>query len=1808
MTWGIDGTLRATRPVVRPRPIPALFSGMKAAGAAIRLLAAFMAFSVFAGSALALPAGTLINNTARATYFVNGVETEKFSNTNTIIMEAARTSSSIELMQYAPNAAGNEPIPVPVTFGGSANAGGPFSALAPPVPAGQAQAIDLASPVPLRQAAIFHAGEPLFFVVSDGDQNTDPATPQTIIVTVVSNGDTEFLRLTETGPNTGIFAGYIQSVQGGASLPGNGYLTVSTGGRITATYADPVDGSDSSSAATLVDPYGTVFDSATGRPVDGAQVTLMNADTGLPATVFGDDGISSFPATLISGGSARDSSGQSYSFPSGGYRYPFVLPGNYRLAVTPPEGYTCPSVVSGENLQRLPGAPFAIVTGSRGEVFTISPGPAFRLDYPIDPRAGGVFLTKTASANIASAGDFLSYILNLSNNGGAALVSAVISDRLPPGFRYKKGSLRIDGKKAADPAMSKDGRTFSVPLGGVAAGAAAEIFYVVEVSAGARPGMAYNEAKATAKNASSNQAAAGVLVKDAFFRDAAFILGRVAKDSCGGGGEGVPGVRVFLEDGTFSVTDKLGLYHFQGVKPGVHVVQVDHESLPADLSPAPCKGDTRLAGRSFSQFVDLAKGSLWRADFNLAQKPEPEGEVGVILSGRRGNDSTGWAICVTGKAARVNNLSVMAVLPEGAAYIPKEGMEEPTVTGNILTWRLGAFSGDWTRSVTFLASIPNGEAPTEVKALAVFDAVGEAKKISLPVSLVLEKPGDSLASNAQAGVKQPKAEALEKDGESEKSEAESLDPAWLAAAEPGFGFVLPREGWLPPIPSMKAAVKHGPAEKIRLLVNGIEVNPANFEGTFKNQDQTVFLSIWGGVSLIEGDNLIEAVTYDESGTETGRISRGAHYSSPPVAARFLPEKSVLSADGRNPVVLAFALSDKDGYPARAGVVGTFSVDRPYAAWEETRAAGEDPLSRTPEKRNVYTVGEGGVALIKLAETSRPGEAVVRFPLSTGEVEARAWILPESREWILVGLAEGTLGHRAVSGNAENLSDSDVKENFYRNGRLAFFAKGKVKGSWLLTLAYDSGKDGEDDPERALFGEVDPNEYYTVYGDASVSGQAAPSREKLFIRLERDRFYALFGDFDTDLSVTELSRYTRKVTGAQVRYAGKTLDLSAFATRTGQNYARDEIPGDGTSGLYRLSRTGIVEGSETVTIEVRDRLRSEKIISTVRLSRNSDYTIDYDSGAFWFKEPVSNRDEGFNPQFIIVEYETEGTKKDHSYGGRAAVKGLGGRVELGATAVHESSGSLDGDLGGLDLTVALGKKTTLSAEIAATRKDEGEGDISGTASLVEISHKGDSLTAEAYARENGGDFGLGQQSVSEASTRKIGFDARYRAGKAVTLEGEAYSRTNLETDAVRDVAEARAKYSLERGAVSAGYRFARDDGKDGDDATVQQALLGASVNLWGDRLRLRFDHEQNLTGESQNADFPTRTILGADYRLFKSAFVFAEQEFSKTDDEDTRRTRMGVKSTPWTGGKVETAVENRFLESGSRLFAILGLGQSVSPLPGLKLDFAFEQGSTVSGSGETASSASSASTEQEDFTAVSVGAAKNSKLVSTTSRIEYRTSDTEDKWGISLGFYGEPVKGAGFSTGLKYFDTVRTDGTDNRNAELRFGFVWRPEGARLIILDRLDLIWEDETGSGGSAESRRIVNNANFNYRLGTKTQVDVKYGAKYVLAGFSGDRHSGFTDFLGISARYDISPKWDIGFSGGILHGWGAGLYEYTAGPSVGTTLVDNVWVSLGYNFSGFEDEDFSSAGFTAQGPYIQFRIKFDQQTAKEMVKLFSGF
>ena len=102
--------------------------------------------------------------------------------------------------------------------------------------------------------------------------------------------------------------------------------------------------------------------------------------------------------------------------------------------------------------------------------------------------------------------------------------------------------------------------------------------------------------------------------------------------------------------------------------------------------------------------------------------------------------------------------------------------------------------------------------------------------------------------------------------------------------------------------------------------------------------------------------------------------------------------------------------------------------------------------------------------------------------------------------------------------------------------------------------------------------------------------------KLYLRLERREFYALFGDFETGLTDTQLTRYSRTLNGVKAAYRGQArLRSPRFAAKTDQLYARDEIQGNGLSGPYRLSGRNIVPNSDKLRIEVRDRFRSELIV-------------------------------------------------------------------------------------------------------------------------------------------------------------------------------------------------------------------------------------------------------------------------------------------------------------------------------------------------------------------------------------------------------------------------------------------------------------------------------------------------------------------------------------------------------------------------------------------------------------------------------------
>ena len=1638
---------------------------------------------------LAAPGDLIVNN---AIFTANGSISESASCTVTEAATTPRTDAAIEFLKYAPGLAGATPVNVTTGAYRQGGASGPFVNLPSPVPAGSETPIDLSNPVRLAPAAFFIQGEPIFIRVRDLDQNLDNNLRETVISTLTNpdTGDNEAVRLTETGPDTGVFVGYIQS---GNGIPSNynGTLTVSLSNEsfqsnLTASYTDIADSRDHVSCSALVDPYGIIFNSSTGEPVDGVWITLIDVSTGLPATVYGDDGVSPFPARIETGSSPTDASGRRYDLPSGGFRFPFVAPGNYRFEIDPLTGFAFPSTVSDTTLQTLAGGPFTLVTGSRLEQFTVNPGPSIRIDIPIDPLAAGqLWLRKSAGKDTVSIGDFLPYELQL-KNGSASIANVTISDTLPLGFRYRKGSTRVDGVSAPNPAISADGRSLTFSIGDIAADASVAVRYVVEVAAGARLGTATNLAVAMIDgSAGSNRASATVQVKSDFLSTKSVLMGQVIAGACGAPDKeavkGVGGIRIFLEDGTFVDTDKRGMFHFEGVTTGSHVVQLDLDSLPDGYNAVPCEENTRFSGTAYSQFVDLQGGSIWRVDFHVAQANKGSIEeaappsaddkkdvAGPHSAGERNNDIkeeegilSPCENCVM--ARRIHSVRI-CLKTELTPHLFLDGNEVPSE-------RIGFSMKDPKSGKAIYSYIgvdfgEKGRHTLELKGTDPFGIARVTKKIEI------------VRSGEIAAVRLKSAEGNVADGRSPvKFQLELLDSA---------GQVIPSE--------------------MDLELRGGTLKPLTKEGDSPG---------------MTGDGSKDRLSPDPAGVQRVHM------------------------DGNG-----------------------------YAFFQPVNSGG------------LYTVvlGVGKVS-----------------------IEAETYVKPQMRDWILVGIGEGTVGYDALSGHMENLTEAGEDDRFYDDERLAFYAKGKIKGEWLITMAYDSAKHKGEVGNTGLFQTIDPNTYYTLYGDATEQQYDAASARKLYLKIERDRFYAMFGDFDTGLTVTELSRYSRRLNGFKSEFQGKNLEASIFATETPQAYVRDEIRGDGTSGLYHLSRKNIVPNSDKITIETRDRFHSEVIIESRSMSRFTDYSIDNDTGAVFFKEPIRSRDDSFNPIYIVAEYETEGRDtRALTYGGRIGAKLLDNRIRTGFTHIHEGQATGNADSYGVDASWQFAKGSALKGEFAHTDSRFGKSGNHGNAFLAEIDHHGKRVEAKAYFRQQDEGFGLGQQNGSETGTRKMGLDAAYRVTDYLGIGGRIYRQYNLTSGGVQDVIEGKTTFSTGPYSAWLGGRHANDSLKDGSDRSSDQLIFGGSLLTLNKRLTLRAEHEQSL-GHNENADFPTRTTFGADFKMTRKVTLFAQQEITSGNGSDTNSTNVGMKSTPWEGGSVNTSFGHGLNEETDRMFALFGLKQTLKITDKWSIDAGMDRSQTIREKRyyRFNSNVPSASGENQDFTAFSVGTTYTEKKWNASSRLEVRTSDCEDKWGIIAAYVGEPTEGFAWSARLQLLDTKTAAGLHTMNGDLRLGTVYRPLRTRWILLDRLDILYDREHGgSGGSfnIDNWRVVNNFNGNFKMDNRVQVSLQYGAKYVLESIDGTDYSGYTDLMGVEGRYDLTRKWDLGLRGSVLHSWSAGQLSYSAGLSIGYNIFNNAWVSLGYNLVGFADRDFSKSDYTAQGPYVRFRFKFDQNSVKDAI------
>lgn len=331
----------------------------------------------------------------------------------------------------------------------------------------------------------------------------------------------------------------------------------------------------------------------------------------------------------------------------------------------------------------------------------------------------------------------------------------------------------------------------------------------------------------------------------------------------------------------------------------------------------------------------------------------------------------------------------------------------------------------------------------------------------------------------------------------------------------------------------------------------------------------------------------------------------------------------------------------------------------------------------------------------------------------------------------IGVGDITIGENRISapiGFDPRIVDDEYGR--FDEGRLAFFLRGKIKGEYLLTAKADTGYQeldnlfkGLDDEGDEFYRRIDADKYYPVFSDFSSTEDEYASQGRLYVKLERDQSYIMWGSYRAEIRPTDLNQIRRTLYGGKAKFVSQSktkygepaAELVLFGASPESVAITDEFRGTGGS-IYYLTYRNMLHGSEKVRVETRDR-HSYLVLNTQYLTYGYDYDIDYYSGRILLNEPLegavddndvvkSEGDEWGDPAYLVVSYEAETTIGDMMdakvFGGSGQVW-LNDHVKIGATGVHEDIyGSADNKMYGFDGMLRKTQKTYIKGSYSVTQ--------------------------------------------------------------------------------------------------------------------------------------------------------------------------------------------------------------------------------------------------------------------------------------------------------------------------------------------------------------------------------------------------------------------------------------------------------------------------------------------------------------------------
>lgn len=883
----------------------------------------------------------------------------------------------------------------------------------------------------------------------------------------------------------------------------------------------------------------------------------------------------------------------------------------------------------------------------------------------------------------------------------------------------------------------------------------------------------------------------------------------------------------------------------------------------------------------------------------------------------------------------------------------------------------------------------------------------------------------------------------------------------------------------------------------------------------------------------------------------------------------------------------------------------------------------------------------------------------------GEVQ-RTVTLSKERLFFMA-FADGKIGQLQGKGYLEGAGMKKDRE-FYHEGRVAYYLKGTVAGKYLVTSAFDSGtgrfsemfEDLDEGDRERFFTNLDPNKYYPVYGDASSLTYDAESQGKFYLAVDSEELHLLVGNYALNLSDTELAAYQRTLYGgkavyrslARSKYGEHDTTVVLFGAQARDIHIRDELRATGGS-LYYLSRREITEGSEQVSLVIRDK-ETGLILAEIPQGRNVDYQVRYEEGRLLFNRPIASvvQDDSLiddamlsgDPVSIRVDYEVQADSFERtSFGGRVR-KQVGDNLSVGGTYIADELESGSYDLSGFDAKVRLGGNSWISAEVARSAGSDSPVFLSEDGGLtyteVPAASMQDGEAFKAAAELDVGElFGAPQRlkvggyvkrlepgfqssaNHSEEGFQKYGADFSLVLSESDTVLGRYDRQENLDSGSTAPGVESDSRsgtlqwtHRRDRLRFTLEYRAGESHDSGGSLLDRSSLAAGRLDLIPNGKVAAHVEHQATLDGPEND-----QTTAGVRYQVSPALSLGAtgthgtmgeslqgEASLNAGDSRLYATERMtndsaGRNSTTVLGA--ETAVdpstkvysENQWERPGrgaDRQVSLLGVRRSWDLAPGLS--------AILSGEASRTESASEKSTRYTLSTGVSYrntagleakvrGEMRREK--GSRERVQYLTSN---RFRIMLS--------PDYSLLARYaYSQTRDldlDEVEARFEERSIGMAYRPVTRdRLNFLLKYTQLIDQAPDVYDDVESRdtctRVVS-VEWSYDLTPRLEW-VEKNALKELEEKTGDRSTVRTrTVLSIHRlNYNFLSTWELGVEYRLRSVDQADDRQVGWLGELMYGIGENFRIGLGYNFTDFSDNEFSENDYSVRGTFLRFQGKY---------------